>query len=274
MNRLNPKERAHIVGCLVEGNSMRATSRLCDVSINTVTKLLLDVGTACDIYQNEKLRNLPCKKVQCDEIWTFTGMKEAQVPEDQKGDLGIGDTYTWVGIDPESKLVVSWEVGKRNAKTAQRFIDDLAGRLANRVTLATDGFHPYVMAVEKTFGGEIDYGMLVKIYGATGERERRYSPPECIGTHKHRIAGDPDPKDISTSHIERQNLTMRMQMRRYTRLTNAFSRKLYNHCCAVALHYMFYNYARIHKSLRVTPAMQIGLADHVWSLEEVAELAR
>jgi IS1 family transposase len=274
MNRLSIQDRARVLRCLTEGNSLRATTRMGDVSINTVTKLLIDVGTACDLYQNEKLRDLPCKKVQCDEIWTFTKMKEAKVPHELDGELGWGDTYTWVGIDPESKLVVSWEVGRRDMRTAQRFINDLAGRLANRVTLATDGYHPYVTAVEKTFGGEIDYGMLVKIYGATGERERRYSPPACIGAHKHRVSGNPDPKDISTSHVERQNLTMRMQMRRYTRLTNAFSRKLFNHCCAVALHYMHYNFGRIHKTLRVTPAMQLGITDHIWSLEEIAELAR
>jgi len=273
MNRLNVQDRTRILGCLTEGMSLRATSRLVDVSINTVTKLLVDVGTACDLFQNEVLRNLPCKKVQCDEIWTFTGMKEAQVPEDQQGELGIGDTYTWVGIDPESKLVVSWEIGKRDAKTAQRFVDDLAGRLATRVTLATDGYHPYVIAVEKTFGSEIDYGMLVKLYSGSMEHDKRYSPAKCTGAIKRTISGEPDPKDISTSHVERQNLTMRMQMRRYTRLTNAFSRKLFNHSCAVALHYMHYNFGRLHKAHRVTPAMQLGIADHVWTLEEIAKLA-
>ena len=274
MNRLSLQDRVRIIGCLTEGMSLRATARLVDVSLNTVTKLLVDVGTACEIYQNETLRNLPCKKVQCDEIWTFTGMKQSNVPAELRGEFGIGDTYTWVGIDPESKLVVSWQVGKRDVETAHKFINDLAKRLANRVTLATDGYHPYVRAVEKAFGMDIDYGMLVKIYGGVSEGEKkRYSPPEVIGAHKHRISGNPDMKDISTSIVERQNLTMRLKMRRFTRLTNAYSRKIENHECAVALHYMAYNFATIHKTLRVTPAMQLGIADRVWTLEEIAKLA-
>jgi len=275
MNRLSLQGRVRIIGCLTEGMSLRATARLVDVSLNTVTKLLVDVGTACDLYQNETLRNLLCKKIQCDEIWTFTGMKESSVPKAKRGQVGLGDTYTWVAIDADSKLVVSWQVGKRDAHHGQKFMNDVAGRLANRITLSTDGHHTYVNAVEGAFGGNVDFGMLLKVYGpATGpSAERRYSPPEVIGTVKRRISGEPSYKDISTSYVERQNLTMRMGMRRYTRLTNGFSRKIQNHACAVALHYMHYNFGRIHKTLRVTPAMQTGISDHVWTLEEIAKLA-
>lgn len=278
MNRLSLQARVRIIGCLTEGNSLRATARLVDVSLNTVTKLLVDVGTACDLYQNETLRNLPCKKVQCDEIWSFTGMKEANVPEEMRGQIGVGDTYTWVAIDAESKLAVSWQVGKRDAYYGQRFMNDLAGRLTGRVTLATDGHHTYIKAVEGAFGQNIDYGMLVKIYGGSTSpigqaNERRYSPAECTGAIKRRISGNPSERDISTSYVERQNLTMRMSMRRFTRLTNGYSKKIQNHACAVALHYMFYNFGRIHKTLRVTPAMQLGITDHVWTLEEIAKLA-
>ena len=255
--------------------SLRATARLADVSLNTVTKLLIDVGTACDLYQNETFRNLPCKKIQCDEIWSFTGMKESSVPKAKRGQVGIGDTYTWVAIDAESKLVVSWHVGKRDAYHGQKFMKDLAGRLANRITLSTDGHHTYVNAVEGAFGGDVDFGMLIKIYGpASGpSAERRYSPPEVIGTVKRTITGKPEFEDVSTSYIERQNLTMRLKMRRYTRLTNGYSRKIQNHECALALHYMAYNFATIHKTLRVTPAMELGIANHPWTFEEIAALA-
>jgi IS1 family transposase len=247
---------------------------MCDVSINTVTKLLVDVGTACDLYQNETLRNLPCKRVQVDEIWSFCGMKEKNVPKMRRGELGVGDVYTWVAIDADTKLVPSWLIGQRWVEYAKLFIDDLASRMANRVQLTSDGHKPYLTAVERSFGNNIDYAMLVKIYSNPGSTEnRQYSPGECCGANKTPICGNPDEKHISTSFVERQNLTMRMHMRRFTRLTNGFSRKVENHCCAVALHYMFYNFARIHKTLRVTPAMQAGIADHVWTLEEIAKLA-
>ncbi|HMH18176.1 MAG TPA: IS1 family transposase [Burkholderiales bacterium] len=275
MNRLGLQDRARIIGCLTEGMSMRATTRLCDVSINTVTKLLVDVGTACDLYQNETLRNLPCKRVQVDEIWSFCGMKEKNVPPMRRGELGYGDVYTWVAIDADTKLVPSWLIGQRWLEYAKLFIDDLASRMANRVQLTSDGHTPYLTAVEGSFGRNIDYAMLVKLYSnpATNIESRRYSPGECCGARKNAVCGNPDEKHISTSFVERQNLTMRMHMRRFTRLTNGFSRKVENHCCAVALHYMFYNFARIHKTLRVTPAMQAGISDHVWTLEEIAALA-
>lgn len=275
MNRLSLKDRARILGCLVEGNSLRATTRMCDVSINTVTKLLVDVGMACDLYQNETLRNLPCKRIQVDEIWSFIGMKEKNVPPMRRGELGKGDIWTWVAIDADSKLVPSWLVGQRNSGYAKVFIDDLQSRLANRIQLTSDGLKIYVNAVENAFGADVDYAMLVKLYGSVeGEgNERRYSSGNCCGTIKGTVCGDPDPAHVSTSFVERQNLTMRMSMRRFTRLTNGFSRKVENHACAVALHYMYYNFGRIHKTLRVTPAMEAGIADHVWTIEEIASLA-
>lgn len=276
MNRLSLQDRTRILGCLVEGNSMRATARMCDVSFNTVSKLLIDVGSACYDYQDKTLRNLPCKRVQCDEIWSFCYAKERNVPTDRKGEFGVGDVYTWVAIDADTKLVPCWLVGKRDAEYAYGFIQDLSDRLASRVQLSTDGYHAYVSAVEDAFGRDIDYAMLVKVYGAAGagNDERRYSPAECTGTMKRKIIGEPKEKDVSTSFVERQNLTMRMAMRRFTRLTNAFSKKIENHALAVALHYMYYNFGRIHKTLRVTPAMEAGVSDHVWTLEEIASLAR
>ena len=255
----------------MEGNSLRATSRMCDVSINTVTKLLVDVGTACDLYQNEHLRNLPCKRIECDEIWSFVGAKAANIePWERNGERG--DVWTWVAIDPDSKLVPSWLVGRRNTQAATVFMKDVASRLASRVQLTTDGHRPYLTAVDEAFGSEIDYSTLTKLYATAPEAERRYSPPVCTGARKETVTGFPDESKVSTSHVERQNLTMRMSMRRFTRLTNAFSKKVQNHACAIGLHYMFYNFGRIHKSLRVTPAMQAGIADHVWTLEEIARL--
>lgn len=275
MNRLSLQDRARILGCLVEGNSMRATSRMCDVSINTVTKLLVDVGAACDMYQNETLKGLRCKRVQVDEIWSFCGMKERNVPKDKRGLPGYGDVYTWVAIDAETKLVPSWLVGERRAEHAKRFVADLASRLANRIQLTSDGLRFYIDAVDQAFGGEIDYGMLHKLYRNPRSKaeERRYSAGECCGAIRGAVCGNPEMKDISTSMVERQNLTLRMNMRRFTRLTNGFSKKIENHAYAVALHYMFYNFGRIHKTLRVTPAMAAGIADHVWTLEEIAHLA-
>lgn len=276
MNRLPIEARVRILGMLTEGMSMRATSRLADVSINTVTKLLVDVGTACDVYQNEKLRNLSCKRVQVDEIWSFIGMKEKNVPPMRRDEVGCGDVYTWVAIDADTKLVASWLVGPRNVECSKVFIKDLASRLAGRIQLTSDGYSPYPDAVDDAFVGKVDYGMLVKTYRANADGKQsdyKYSPGECCGATKTPINGNPDEKHISTSYVERQNLTMRMHMRRFTRLTNGFSKKMANHACAVALHYMFYNFAKIHKTLRVTPAMQAGITDRVWSLEEIAELA-
>lgn len=275
MNSLSIEKKTQIIGLLVEGNSMRSITRLTGCSINTVTKLLIDVGTACSIYQDETLRNLKCKRIQCDEIWAFCGMKEKNVPEEHLGEIGYGDVYTWTGIDADTKLMVSYMVGKRDSECAKIFIKDLASRLCSRVQLTTDGHRPYLTAVESTFGGDIDYARLVKFYGGgdtTKEPHRRYSPSDFVSAEKQVISGNPDDKHISTSYVERQNLTMRMSMRRFTRLTNAFSKKIENLEHAVALHFMYYNFGRIHKTLRVTPAMESGVSDHVWSLEEIAAL--
>ena len=277
MNKLSLEKRAQILGLLVEGSSMRSITRLVGCSINTVTKLLEDVGQACSEYQDQAMRNLPCKRIQCDEIWSFCYSKEKNVSEENKGVLGHGDVYTWTAICPDTKLVPSFMVGKRDAEYAQAFIEDLASRLANRVQLTTDGHKPYIEAVEGAFGGEIDYAMLVKHYSNQGEAaqaQKRYSPSQFVSAEKRRISGDPDVKKVSTSHVERQNLTMRMGMRRFTRLTNGFSKKIDNLEYAVALHFMFYNFGRIHKTLRVTPAMESGISDHVWSLEEIAGLVK
>lgn len=272
MNRLPLEKRARIIGCLTEGTSMRSATRLVDVSINTVTKLLVDVGAACDLYQHETLRNLPCKRIECDEIWSFVGAKAANI-EPWERNSERGDVWTWVAIDPDSKLVPSWLVGRRNTRTATIFMKDVASRLASRVQLTTDGHRPYLNAVEEAFGSEIDYSTLTKLYASAPEAERRYSPPVCTGAHKETVTGFPDASKASTSHVERQNLSMRMGMRRFTRLTNGFSKKVQNHAYAVAIYYMHYNFGRIHKTLRVTPAMQAGIADHVWTLEEIAKLA-
>lgn len=270
MNRMSIKERAKILGLLVEGMSLRAVSRVADCSINTVTKLLVDVGTACAEYQDKTLHNLPCKRVQCDEIWSFVGAKQKNVAQ---GANGVGDVWTWTAICADTKLIASWMVGSRDGDAAKTFIADLAGRLANRIQLTTDGHKVYVDAVEEAFGAKVDYAMLIKLFGeGPSSPERKYSPANQIGTKIVKIEGAPDMKKVSTSYVERQNLTMRMSMRRFTRLTNGFSKKVENHAHAVALHFMHYNFGRIHKSLRVTPAMEAGVSDHVWSLEQIAAL--
>jgi len=275
MNKLSIEKRVQIIGMLVEGNSMRAITRMVGCSINTVTKLLIDVGTACADYQDKTLRDLPCKRIQCDEIWNFCYAKEKNVPDEHKGELGYGDVYTWTAIDADTKLIPSFLVGRRDARYAHIFMLDLESRLKNRVQLTTDGHRAYLTAVEEAFGGSIDYAMLVKTYGSpeSTKDQRRYSPAECTGIEKLPICGNPDKKDVSTSYVERQNLTMRMSMRRFTRLTNGFSKKIENLEHSVALHFMYYNFARIHKTLRVTPAMEAGVADHMWSLEEIIEIA-
>ncbi|MBZ5515593.1 MAG: IS1 family transposase [Acidobacteriia bacterium] len=270
MNRLPIQERARIIGMLIEGMSLRATSRLAGVSINTVTKLLVDVGSASAEYQDKTLRNLDCKRIQCDEIWAFVYAKQKNVPPEKQGRFGYGDVWTWTALDADTKLVPSFMVGNRDAQSATMFIDDLKGRLANRVQLTTDGLKVYLEAVEGAFGADVDFAQLVKIYGASQE-ETRYSPAECLGCETKRVQGNPDPKYISTSYVERQNLTMRMGMRRFTRLTNAFSKKVENHAYQVALHFMHYNFCRIHKTLRVTPAMEAGISDHVWTIQEMLD---
>jgi IS1 family transposase len=243
------------------------------VAKGTVLKLLSDLGRACARYQDEKLRNLPCKRIQCDEIWGFCYAKEKNVPEEYKGKLGFGDVWTWTAICADTKLIPSWLVGERSVRYAEKFISDLAGRLAHRVQLTTDGHKPYLRAIDGAFGADIDYAMLEKIYTAPPtDGATRYSPAECCGARRLRIMGNPDQAHVSTSFAERQNLTMRMSMRRLTRLTNAFSKKVQNLEAAVALHFMWYNFGRIHQTLRVTPAMQAGIADHVWSVEEIAGL--
>lgn len=273
MNKLPIEKRAQILGMLVEGNSMRSTSRMADCSINTVSKLLVDVGSACGAFQDLALRNLPCKRIQVDEIWSFVYSKQRNVPEGMENHAG--DIWTWTALCADTKLMCNWMVGTRDAEIAKTFILDLSERLANRVQLTSDGYRLYLNAVEEAFGGDIDYAMLVKIYTGTHEADskRRYSPAECKAAIPVTVSGNPDEKHISTSYVERQNLTMRMGMRRFTRLTNAFSKKVENHAHAIALHFMYYNFGRIHKTLRVTPAMEAGLTDHIWSLEDIAALA-
>lgn len=258
-----------MVAALVEGNSIRSTVRMTGVSKNTIAKLLVELGEACADYLDKALVNLNCKRIQCDEIWSFCYAKEKNVPEELRGKFGYGDVWTWVAIDAETKLIASWAVGGRDAGTAYGFIQDLAKRLSNRVQLTTDGHRAYLSAVEDALGSNVDYAMLVKLYGNDRESETRYSPAECIGCREVVVSGNPDPKHISTSFIERQNLTMRMGMRRFTRLTNAFSKKLDNHIASIAIHYMHYNFCRVHQTLRVTPAMEAGVADHVWTISEL-----
>jgi IS1 family transposase len=244
---------------------------MCDVAFNTVLNLLPEIGTVCADYQDRTLRNLTCKRIQCDECWSFCYAKQKNVPADKRGQFGFGDVWTWVAIDADTKLVPSFMVGNRDFQSARIFIDDLAGRLTNRIQLTTDGLRVYLDAVEGSFGSEIDYAMLSKLYAASQE-ETRYSPAECVGVERKVIMGRPDQAHISTSYVERSNLSMRMGMRRFTRLTNGFSKKVENHAYAVALYFMHYNFAKIHGTLRVTPAMEAGVSDHVWSVEEIAAL--
>lgn len=249
MNRLSTKKRASVVAALVEGNSIRATVRMTGVAKNTVTKLLADLGTACSVYQDKTMRDLPCERIQCDEIWAFVGAKAKNVTPEKRVE-GWGDVWTWVGMDADTKLVASYRVGSRSPDDAAEFMRDLAGRLRERVQLTTDGHAPYLLAVPGAFKDDVDYAMLVKVYGsASKEEQRRYSPAVCLGQDKQPKIGAPDPNHISTSYVERQNLTMRMSMRRFTRLTNAFSKKLENLAAAVSLHFMHYNFCRVHKTL-------------------------
>jgi IS1 family transposase len=276
MNQLSTAKRSQVVAALCEGVSGRATCRMTGGAKGTVLKLLVDLGAAVEQYQDVTLRNLKLKRIQCDEIWEFVYAKAKNVPEEHAGEWGYGDVWTWVAVDADTKLVPSWAVGRRDGFTAQAFIRDLADRLATRVQLTTDGHKVYLEAVEGAFGANVDYAMLVKMYegdsGKNAPAQTRYSPAACTGAQKQKIMGNPDPAHISTCYVERQNLTMRMHMRRFTRLTNAFSKKVDNHKAAVALHFMHYNFARIHQTLRVTPAMEAGVSDHVWSIEEIIGL--
>jgi IS1 family transposase len=270
MNKLPLKTRVQILSMLCEGTSMRSVSRLCDVSINTVAKILIDAGKFCAAFHDDNVKGVAAKRIQCDEIWSFTAAKQKNVPSMKAPVEGAGDTWTWTGIEADTKLIVSWLVGGRSGEYAIAFMDDLRSRLANRVQLTTDGHKAYLEAVEGAFGGDVDYAVLHKVYGASPESSKgKYSPAECIGTQKHRIEGEPDTKHVSTSYIERSNLTMRMHNRRFTRLTNAFSKKFESHVHLVAIWSVWYNWVRIHKTLRVTPAMAAGLTDRLWDFEEI-----
>lgn len=272
MNKLSTEERTRVVAAFVDGNSLRSTTRMTGIHRTTIMKLLAELGEACLTYQDKTFVNLKCERIECDEILSFCGAKEKNCSEEMK-DAGWGDAWTWVAINPVSKLVPCWLVGGRDAGFAHDFMIDLASRLENRVQLTTDGLRAYLSAVEYAFGDQIDYAMLVKQYGdAPAGDQRRYSPAEVTGTKRKVISGAPNDKHICTSIIERQNLTMRMGIRRFTRLTNGFSKKIENHVHAISLHYMFYNFAKIHQSLRMTPAMAAGVSNHVWSIAEIVAL--
>lgn len=274
MNTLPIDKRVQIIKLLVEGNSIRSITRIADVSKNTVTKLLVDVGRACQEFHNNTVVNVKSERMQCDEIWSFCYAKQKNVTQEMPD--GSGDVWTWTALDADSKLIVSWFVGDREAGSAYEFMSDVADRLANRVQLTTDGHRAYLSAVQNAFDNDIDFAQLVKMYGGSegiNEQERKYSPAVCTGAKKTKISGDPNPKFVSTSYVERQNLTMRMHMRRFTRLTNAFSKKIENHSYAIALHFVYYNFCKIHTSLSITPAMQAGITKRVMSIEDIANLA-
>lgn len=272
INNLTDDKRAQVIACICEGNSIRSTVRMTGVSKNTVTKLVVELGAECIRYQDRVFRNLKCKRIQADELWSFCYAKDKNVPEEKRGKFGYGDVWTWIAIDADTKLIPSFFVGDRDAESANEFIHDLADRLAHRVQLTTDGHNAYLTAVEEAFGADIDYAMLVKIYGSNVEKETRYSPAVCIGCVQKTVSGKPDPKHVSTSYAERQNLTMRMSLRRFTRLTNAFSKKIENHIAAIGIYLMYYNFARVHQTLRVTPAREAGVDAHVWTIGEITAL--
>lgn len=275
MNKLSKERRVQILTALCEGMSMRATSRMVGCSINTVTKLLVEAGMAAGAFQDKQLRNLKLRRIQCDEIWSFCYSKAKNVPADKQGEFGVGDVWTWVAMDADTKLVSCWLLGTRDAGCAAEFMQDLSRRLAHRVQLTTDGHKPYLEAVEGAFGPDVDYAMLVKLYGDEPKRtpEARYSPGHVLGVRHQRVSGDPDKRHISTSYIERQNLTMRMSMKRFARLSNGFSKKVENLACALALHYYNYNFCRKHKSLDgKTPAMAAGLTPEPATLGDLVDM--
>ncbi len=272
MNKLETAKRARVVRCLVDGVSIRATVRITGVAKNTITKLLVELGAACSEYQDKTLRGLSCRRVQVDECWAFCYCKQKNVTSEIIEHRVAGDVWTWAAIDAESKLIPCWTIGQRDTQTAIHFVDDLASRLTNRIQLTSDGLGSYLTAVSKAFDGAVDYAMLVKVYTQTIEGQKRYSPADCITCERKTVTGNPDHDHISTSYIERANLTMRMGMRRFTRLTNGFSKKIENHAAAVSLHMMFYNFGRKHITLGTSPAVQAGIADHIWSIEEIVSL--
>jgi len=278
MNRLTKQERVRVIAALVEGNSIRATVRMTGTAKNTVVKLLVDIGQACERYHDKVMVNLPCKRLQVDEIWSFCYAKQKNIPEEHQGEFGFGDVWTWTAIDADTKLIPSWLVGLRTAEWAEPFMLDVAARMKNRIQLTSDGLRCYLNAVEEAFGGDIDYATLVKLYGSEKAEAykpvaaHKYSPGHVTGCQLAVIQGNPDPRHISTSYVERQNLTMRMSMRRFTRLTNGFSKKAENLGYAVALYFTYYNFCRIHQTLRVTPAMAAGVSDHVWEIDELVGL--
>jgi IS1 family transposase len=271
MNRLSTAKRVQVIAALVEGNSINATCRMFGVGKHTILRLLEDAGCACSAYHHRHVRGLRVRRLQCDEIWAFVGAKKKNVTVEQE-QSGWGDVWTWTAIDADTKLIVTYYVGDRDKRAAYEFMQDCAKRIAGRPQITTDALRHYANAVEDAFGADVDYAMLHKLYGAPTPDESRYSPATCIGCDMKVVTGDPDPKYVSTSYVERQNLTMRMSMRRFTRLTNGFSKKFENHAHQVALYFFHYNFCRVHKTLRVTPAMEAGLADHVWTLEELCEL--
>lgn len=272
MNKLPLKTRSKILLMLCEGLSMQATARLADVSLNTVKKLLVDAGKVSADLHDELVQDVTASRIQCDEIWSFTYAKQKNVKTAKAAPARAGDTWTWTALDSDSKLIVSWLVGGRDGEYAIEFMDDLRSRLANRVQLTTDGHRAYLEAVEGAFGDDVDYAQLVKLYGDAPDTEKRYSPAKCVGARKRRITGNPVRADVGTSHVERHNLTMRMHMRRFTRLTNAFSKKFESHMHMVALYTVWYNFIRIHKTLRVTPAMEAGLSDRVWDMDDLVRI--
>jgi IS1 family transposase len=273
MNRLSIEKRCQIVASLVEGNSIRATSRMAEVSKNTVVKLLRDLGVACIAYHDQHVRGVAAARIQCDEIWAFCGMKQKNVPDEKAGEFGYGDVWTFTGLDADSKLMISWQVAPRTSGAATRFMRDLRARVAGRPQITTDGHTMYKYAVDRAFGQDVDYAMLNKEYASDPQSETRYSPAVVVAAEKVPVWGNPDPDHISTSYVERANLTIRMSNRRFTRLTNAFSKKAENLVYSLAIHFMYYNFVRIHGSLRMTPAMKAGITNHLWSVEDLVRLA-
>lgn len=272
MNRLPVEKRVQILNMMVEGSSMRAISRVCDVSINTVTKLLIDAGLVCARFHDENVRNVKAQQIQCDEIWSFCYAKAKNVAKAKAAPERAGDVWTWTALDRDSKMIVSYLVGGRDSEYANAFMQDVADRLANRVQLTTDGHRAYLNAVEGAFGADVDYAQLIKIYGEAPDAEKRYSPADCIGARKEAVTGKPDKAMISTSHVERQNLSMRMHMRRFTRLTNAHSKKFENHCHMISLYTVWYNFVRMHKTVKMSPAMAAGVSDTLWEMSDIVKL--